>query len=261
MIKSILIKPLKIQQNQILTLLYKFRYITVNQLLKYFHHKDPHRIRVWLNDLKKRKCIAVIKDDTDPTKPHVYCLDTKAKYELLKNEDCDKKFLNRLYKEKGCKEKFRNHLLFLVVIYLFFLSQLKKGSTLHFLTQQDLTGYDFFPEKILDVYIAVETKEGTDKYFLELFDDYRNKQSPGSIRFATRKYIEYCANGKWEANTNNSPFPTILYVFPNERRRYFAHHYCHAKLNKTFEDISLFSTTQDMIRFSKSGQNIWKQIE
>ncbi len=260
MIKPIL-KPINKQQNQILTLLYKFRYLTVNQLLKYFNHKDPHRIRVWLNDLKKRKCIAVIKDDTDPTISHIYCLDTKARYVLEKNKDYDKDFLSRLYKEKKYKENFRNHNSFLFDTYLFFLSQGEKNSTLHFLTQQELTGYDFFPDKLPDAYIAVETKNGTDKYFLELFDDYQNKQSPGSIRFHTRKYLKFSENGDWQANTNNSPFPTVLFVFPNERRRQFAHHYGSAKISKTLQDISFFSTTQDMVRFSKNGQNIWEQIK
>jgi len=261
MIKSILIKPLKKQQLQILFLLYKFRYITVKQLLKYFHHKDPHRIREWLKDLKERKCIFAIEDISDPTKSFVYCLDTKARYTLKENKDYDKNFLYRLYKEKKYKEKFRNHCLFLVDIYLYFLSQQSEGSTLHFLTQQDLIGYDFFPEKLPDAYIAVETKGTTDKYLLELFDDYKNKQSPGSIRFHTRKYVKYSENGDWQANTNNNPFPTLLFILPNEIRRQFLHHYGHAKLVKTFEDISLFSTTQDAIRFSKAKVNIWEKID
>ncbi|OGZ39314.1 MAG: hypothetical protein A3E90_01315 [Candidatus Portnoybacteria bacterium RIFCSPHIGHO2_12_FULL_40_11] len=249
------------QQTQILFLLYKFRFLTINQLLKYFNHKYPSRIRTWLTELVELKYISAIMDDANPTKFFIYCLSTKAKYILQKNEDCNKDFLERLYKEKKLKDKFINHCLFILDIYFYFLSQLEVGATLHFLTQQDLIGYDFFPEELPDAYIAVETKDGTDKYFLELFDDYQNKQSPGSIRFSTRKYINYSGDGSWEANTNNSPFPAILFVLPNERRRQFANHYGHAKLVKTWEDISLFLTTQDMIRFSKSGQNIWQKVE
>ena len=33
------------------------------------------------------------------------------------------------------------------------------------------------------------------------------------------------------------------------------------KITKTFEDISLFLTTQDAIRFSKDNINIWKEVE
>ena len=47
----------------------------------------------------------------------------------------------------------------------------------------------------------------------------------------------------------------------SERRKAFVSHYGKAKLAKTFEDISLFLTTQDTIRFNKSAQNIWKKVE
>lgn len=251
--------PTNDQQNQILFLLYKFRFLTINQLLKYFHHKYPSRIRKWLTDLKEKKYISAIIDDTDPTKLYVYCLATKAKYILQENEDCDKNFLDRLYKEKGLKENFRNHCLFIVDIYLYFVSQQEKDTTLHFLTQQDLRGYDFFPKELPDVYIAVEAKDGTDKYFLDLFDEYR--KPAGVARFAIRKYITYCEEGSWQANTKNSPFPSLLFVVNDERRKKHLFMYGKAKLEKTFENIQLFLTTQDNIKFSKSNQNIWQEVE
>jgi len=247
------------KQKQIPNLLYKFRYITVNQLQIYFNHKDPHRIKEWLTDLKEKKYISVIEDKTDPTKPHVFCLDTKSKYLLQENEDYNMKFLDRLYKEKNLKEPFRNHCLFIVDIYLYFLSHLEKGSTLHFLTQQDLIGYDFFPDELPDAYIAVETKDGTEKYFLDLFDDYR--KPAGVARFSIRKYITFCEEGIWSANTNNSSFPSLLFVVEDERRKKHIHMYGKAKLSKTFEDISLFLTTQEKIKSNPTKENIWKEVK
>ncbi len=198
-------------------------------------------------------------DKTDPTKHHIFCLTTKAKYILEESEDCDKTVLGRLHKEKGLKENFRNHCLFIVDIYLYFLSKQEKNTTLHFLTQQDLKGYDFFPEELPDVYIAVESKDGTDKYFLDLFDDYRKPAGVG--RFAIRKYITYCEEGSWQANTENSPFPSLLFVVQDDRRKKHLYMYGKAKLAKTYEDISLFLTTQDFIRFSKDKTNIWKEVK
>lgn len=197
-------------------------------------------------------------DKKDPTKPHIFCLTTRAKYILQENGDCDKTVLGRLHKEKWLKENFRNHCLFIFDIYLYFLSQKEKDSTLHFLTQQDLIGYDFFPEELPDVYIVVETKDGTDKYFLDLFDEYR--KPAGVARFAIRKYITYCEDGNWQANTENSTFPTLLFVVQDERRRKHLHMYGKAKLAKTYQDISLFLTTQDTIKFGKDKTNIWKEV-
>lgn len=251
--------PITKTQKTIINLLYKFRFLTVSQLQTYFNHKDPHRIKDWLKDLKNKKYIDAIVDKTNPTKPYIYCLATKAKYILEKNEDCDSSFFGRLHKEKGLKEKYRNHLLFMVDIYLYFLSQKEKDSTLHFLTQQDLIGYDFFPEELPDAYIVIESKDRTDKYFLDLFDSYRDKT--GVIRFAVRKYLKYNEDGSWQANTENSSFPALLFVMANDRRKRFVYYYGKAKLEKTFEDISLFLTTQDTIRFNKSKTSIWQKVE
>ena len=96
-------------------------------------------------------------------------------------------------------------------------------------------------------------------YFLELFDEYRDK--PGLIRYCVRKYLTYFQDGSWQANTKNSPLPSIFFVMANERRKAFAYHYGKAKLTKTFENISLFLTTQDTIRFSKGKPNIWKKVD
>lgn len=251
-------KPLTITDKQklILLILYKFRFITALQLQKYFNHKDPHRIKEWLKDLRDQGYIYAIIDSKNITKPYIYCLATSSR-DFLKKEGCDEHFLNRIYKEKKLTEAFINHCLFIVDIYLFFQSQQEKNSKLNFCTKQDLIGFDYLPED-LDVYIAVENKDGVKRYFLELFDEY--KKSAGQARYAVRKYIEYSEEGSWSANTHNSLFPSILFVFPDERRKKHIQHYGKAKLEKTFENIQLFLTTQDQIRFSKSSQNIWHEV-
>lgn len=190
------------------------------------------------------------------TKPFIFCLNTLAR-QILKEQNFNGDLLNRLYKEKWLKENFRNHCLFIVDIYLFFLSNKEKDSKLAFCTKQDLVNFDYLPDD-LDVYIAVETKEGTKRYFLDLFDEYR--KPAGVARFAIRKYITYCEDGNWQANIKNSTFPTLLFVVADERRRKHLHMYGKAKLAKTFQDISLFLTTQDTIRFSKDQTNIWKEV-
>lgn len=252
------LQPITKTQKQIIIFFLKFRFLTVNQLQKYLNHKDPHRIKAWLKDLKDKKYIAAVVDSKDITKPYVYCLSSGARPILKENEKCDETFLNRLYKEKNLTQSFKNHCLNILDIYLFFLSQKEKDTKLHFLTLQDLAGYDYLPED-LDAYIAVESKDSTKRYFLEVFDDY--KKSAGQGRFAVRKYIKFCEDGAWQANTEDSPFPMILFVQPDERRKKHIFHYGKAKLEKTFEDISLFQTTQDSIKYSKGKTNIWQNVE
>ncbi|MDD2823160.1 MAG: replication-relaxation family protein [Candidatus Daviesbacteria bacterium] len=244
--------PITNKQKLILLILYKFRFLTILQLQKYFKHKDPHRIKAWLKDLKEKGYAYAITDSKNITKPYIYCLAAKSRY-FLQEEGCNEDFLSRIYKEKKLTGTFINHCLFIVDIYLFFSSQQENNSKLNFCTKQDLMGFDYLPED-LDAYIEVD---GKDRYFLELFDEYR--QAPGEARFAVRKYIEYSEEGSWQANTENSAFPTLLFVVADERRRKHLYMYGKAKLAKTFQDIPLFLTTQDAIRFSKDKTNIWKE--
>ncbi len=247
-------------QKTIIFLLLKFRFITILQLQKYFKHKDSRRIREWLSDLLVNKYISRIVDPSEVTKPYVFCLAQKAGQILKENEKIDKEVLNRLYKEHKLSELFQKHCLFIVDIFLFFQLHKAKDAKMTFCTKQDLGNFDYFPEDV-DVYIAVETKTGTKRYFLELFDDYKNKQSTGTIRYTARKYVTYFENGTWQATTNNSPLPSVMFVLPNERRRQFTNHYTKAILSKSYEDISLFLTTQDTIRFSKEGKGVWQQVK
>lgn len=244
-------------QKQILFYLYQFRYLTIKQLQRIFNHKDPHRIKVWLSDLKEKKLISVIEDKTNPTIPFIFCLATKARYILQEDEDCDKTFLGRLYKEKKFSDIFRRHCLFIVEIYLYFITHKEKDQTIEFFTAQELKAYDYFPKDLPDAYISVESKEGTDRYFLDLFDDY--KKAPFLPRKRIRDYITYSEDGEWSASTDKALLPTILFVLANEKVKKHIQYYGKAKLEKTFEDISLFLTTQEDIKLGK--EDLWEEVE
>lgn len=252
------IQPITKSQRQIILFLLKFRFTTTSQQQKYFNHKDPKRIKEWLKDLREKKYISAIVDSKDVTKPYIYCLASGSRHILKEKGDVSIDFLNRIYKEKSLTKVFKEHCLFLADIYLFFLSQKDKNSKLAFCTPQDLENFNYLP-KDLDAYIAVETNGITRRYFLELFDEYKDKT--GVIRYSIRKYLIYFQDGSWQANTNNSPLPSIFFIMANERRRAFVSHYGKAKLTKTFENISLFLTTQDLIRFGNGKVDIWKKVE
>ena len=250
------IPPVTNKQNQIIPLLYKFRFLTVSHFQKLLHHKDPRRIKEWLKDLLDKKYVARLKLEDDITQPFIYCLSQRAKYLLKDNEDYDKTILNKLYKEKSLTKNFIVHLLSLTDIYLFFLSQKEKNTEFNFFTKQELVGYDYFPKELPDAYIAVENK-GTSRYFLDLFDDY----SPlWVIRKRIKAYVQYYEDTTWQENTKDSLFPTILLALPNERVKKHIFHFSKAVLEKSFyDDITIFLTTKEKIK--GDGQDVWEKIE
>jgi hypothetical protein len=246
------------QQKQTLSHLYKFRYIIVKQFQQLLNHKNHYRIQEWLKDLLTKKYIERIKNSKDVTKPIVYCLAQRARHILKENQEANKNFLLSLYKEKDNGKDFINHHLFILNAYLYFLKNSDRKSELIFFSKHELKGYDYFPDPLPNGYIALKENGNTSRYFLESFDENDPYWLPIQ---KIRKYIDYSRNGTWQANTENSPFPSILFILPNEKRKTHVFMYGRSKLKKTFEDISLFLTTQDAIRFSKGKINIWKKVE
>lgn len=249
--------PITQKQKQLLSYLYTFRFLTVSQFQNIFHHAHPNRIKLWLTDLLDKKFITRLKIEDDITKPYIYCLSQRAKYLLKDNEDYDVSFLNRLYKEKNLTPNFINHCLSLADTYLFFLTQKEKDTEIDFFAKHELLGYEYFPEELPDAYIAVEEKAETNRYFLDLFDDY----TPAwALRKRVKAYLEYYENNTWQEGTENSEFPIILFVLPNERMKKHIYYFTKALLEKSFyEDITIFLTTKNKIKGNR--QDIWEKVE
>ena len=245
------------KQNQIIPLLYKYRFLATYQFQQLLNHKFPHRINEWLNDLVNKKLIARLKLIDDVTQPYIYCLAQKSKYILTDKDIYDETFLNRLYKEKNLTSNFISHMLLLSDVYLYLNSQKEIESTISFYSKHELQGYDYFPEELPDAYIAVENQNDTARYVLDLFDDYTPLWA---IRKRIKTYLQFYEDNIWQEKTENSPFPAILFVLPNERVLKHIMHFGKALLEKTYyDDINIFLTTKGKIK--DDGQDIWVKIE
>lgn len=72
--------------------------------------------------------------------------------------------------------------------------------------------------------------------------------------------FRYYDENNWQENTNNAPFPIILLVCPNEKRKKHLYYYIKALLKKSFnDDIEFYLTTKDHIKFDKDG--IWQKVQ
>lgn len=247
--------PTTSQQEKIIYYLYQFRYLLVSQLIKLFGHNDKKWIQQLLNDLVGNKYIAQIKNE-DIAKGYVYCLDTKAGHILKKDGDADKTILGRLYKEKAKEAPFIKKQLFIVDIFLYFFSKKGMNEELNFFTAQELYNFDHFPDPRPSAYIEQIEGKQTSRYFLEYFDEY-------SLPFVARKrvqyYLSYSQSGDWQANTNNTPFPSVLFVLPTEKFKKHIQIYSQRVFEKNLgDDIDLYLTTKQEI---KTGNVTWDEIK
>ncbi len=250
------------KQKEILFQLYRFRFLRTHQLQYILGHKNPKRIQAWLKDLREKK---YIKTDYDPrsfienTQAAIYYLAPRSIHILTENKNCDPSILKRIYKEKTRKKKFIDHCLAIADVYVFFLSQRAKSEELYFFTESDLLRFDYFPDPLPAAYISIKTEKGIRRYFLDLFDDYT---PPFVFRSRFKQYLEYFEEGKWEENTNDSPFPSILFICPNKRLKNHTYFYTKAVLDKTFTDeVALFLTTKEILENNNAHGEIWQRVE
>lgn len=242
------------QEDDIIFYLYQFRYLLIKQLIKLFGHSDKKWMQQILNGLVLKKFIAQIKND-EISKGFVYCLDSKAGHILKEDDSMDEDFLGRLYKEKKKEARFIKGHLFIVDIFLFFFAKKEKGQELNFFTEQELRNYEYFPDPLPRAYIEEIDGADTERYFLEYYDEYTPHKI---ITDRVIYYLNYYKGGDWQANTDNAPFPSVLFVLPTDQRKYHIKKYSQAILNKNLgEDIALFLTTKNEI---KSGEVNWEEI-
>lgn len=250
------------KQLEILLLLFRFRFLDRTHIQRFLDHKDPRRINTWLKDLTERNIVGrkystKLKDNTQPA---VYYLATKSRKILLDEEITSDKLLKRVYREKSRSERLINHCLFLANIYFYLLKQsIRTGDILHFYTKTDLHNHYYLPYNRPDAYIALEESEGQIKrYFLEIVDE-------GTPRFMLRskisQYIDYFSEQTWQNKTGH-PFPSLLFVCPNETLKSYLHKHIRQVLEEEAEDdISFYLTTVQDLEVSQLQINIWELVE
>ena len=247
------------KQLNILLLLYRFRFLNRIQIQKLLNHKDPRRINTWLKDLTTRNIIGR-KYSTKllaNTKPAIYHLATKSRAILLTQSDINEKLLKRVYREKTRSDKLINHCLLVADLYFLLDKQAQTNKTkLHFYTKTDLVSHYYLPYKRPDAYIAIESKQQTKRYFLEIIDE-------GTPRFMIRskidQYLEYFQANTWQDRTDHLN-PTMLFVCPDELTKIFLNKYILQMQEEEPEvDLEFFLTIKDQI--SNNQADLWEKVE
>jgi hypothetical protein len=248
-------------QQQIIKHIYKFRFINTYQFQKLFNHKDPSTTQEWLKELTDLKYIATDYDRKDieqNRKPAKYFLAPLGRKFLKKIDGYDISVLEKVYKEKGRKPIFKNHCEEIVEMFLFLLSQKNPNEELKFFTQSNLTKFEYFPETELDAYVVFQEGNKIRRFFLHIFKDTDPKWLP---RQRIKEYLTYFNDNTWQENTNNSPFPAILFVLPTDSLKFHIFKYGQAVLQKAITaDIQLFLETKNAIKI-KDPKKLWQKVE
>ncbi len=247
------------KQLEILTLIYRFRFLNRHQIQTLLNHKDPKRINSWLKDLTEKNILGRIYSTKlkENTKPAIYYLATKSRKILLDQENTNEKILRRAYRDKNASQKLINHSLFLAYVYLLLKEQsFKNKQELHFYTKTDLADHYYLPYNRLDAYISLKDKNLTKRYFLEIIDD-------GIPRFMLRKkisqYIEYFDEGTWQNRTLHKN-PSLLFICPSQNIYNFLSKHIAQVLEEETSDLQFFLSLKSEIQEAGLTANTWHLI-
>lgn len=247
------------KQLNILLLIYRFRFLDRTHIQQLLNHKSPRRINSWLKDLTNKNIIGrhYSKKLKENTKPAVYYLSTKSRKILLNQPATNEKILKRVYRDKKSSKRLINHCLLVVDIYLLLIKETKKqNSTLHFFTKTDLANHYYLPYNRPDAYIALENKDQTKRYFLEIID----KKTPRfMIRSLINKYLQYSADENWQKNTGHT-FPSLLIVCPDQDIKEFLLKYIPQALEEEAIQINVFVSLKDTIKQEAQGPETWTAV-
>jgi hypothetical protein len=235
------------RQQEILHYLYQFRFLTRNQLQALLNHKQYNRIIIWLNELTESGYIKRYYDKKKVTEPAIYSLGNNGRKYLKQNAvelKIKPQLLDRIWRESTLSKQFRDHCLQVSDLYLSLL-QLTTNSmaTLHFYTKTDLTGLKYLILPYPDAYFSIKETNGRQKaYFLDIFDDLPARMM---LRKRVRQYFEYFEADYWQDH-NTNPFPTIIFICPDNRSLNYLTTHIQTRLNDEPE-LDFYLSTKDVI--------------
>ena len=248
------------RQEEIITYLYRFRFLTRPQLQSLMQQKYYSRLVIWLNDLTKNNYIQRFYNHNLTNSPAIYSLDNQSRKYLKDNSERLKiktKVLDKVWRDDKLTTQFRFHCLTLADVYVSLLETIKKSNAeLTFYTKNDLQNIKYLIIPHPDAYFNIKELDGVKKYyFLDIFDYFANNQK---FNKRIQKYLDYFDDSYWQDQTG-CPFPEIIFVVSDER----SYSYLNWYLPKVLEDndeINFYLITKTKIKTEGFNKNSLKKI-
>jgi hypothetical protein len=249
------------KQESIISLIFRFRFLDRIQIQKILKHKDYKTINDWLKDLTEKEYTCRIYDPRHAgnTKPAIYFIAKNGIAYIKFQNGGDAKIVQKLYREKTRSKSFIEACQLLADIYLDLTNRANDQASFEISVRSDFSAHamgDLLSEISPHAFIEQRANNQTKQYFLETFIN----QPAELLRMRIKKYISYYQASEWEAETH-MPFPTILFVCPDEKIFAYVRRYTKTKIAMLDEpDLNIQITENDKVKEFGITGDIWKQI-
>lgn len=250
------------KQQEILTLIYRFRFLNRIQIQSLLNHKDYKTINLWLKDLNQKEYLGKIYSTKfiENTKPAIYYIDLNG-VRYLRSLDYPPSQLKKLYIEKDRTGNFIEQSQFIADIYLDLLKSSDgkfSAATASELADSNSPYYflnDLQPDLVFAKEVKVKKTSATRYYITQIFEP---NLPVYAIRKKIKEYFDFYFANEWEDNMSPN-FPTLFFICSDLSKLIYAKRFT-KKLLIEYDDIDLnilFAEKQEVIECGFTGE-IWE---
>lgn len=261
------------KQQEILHLLYTYRFLNRIQIQALLNHKDKRRISAWLKDVRQKQYVQWIYDSKDlatKTKPAIYYIGLNGvrwlKQQTYLGEDGQEYYLylptevHKRYKEATRQPDFIARCLLIADCAIVLAAKSINRTHYTSLTAADYndpnSDYSFLTELHPHACFIRQTPRTTTVYLLEVFD-------PTTPRYMIKKrindYITYLENDEWQDATADDTTPIVLLVCPTTAELIYVKRRIHRLREETDEESYLRVTTTQNLKLEGIAGKIWEE--
>ncbi len=269
------------KQEEIVGLIFKFRFMNRKQIQIILGHKDTHRINVWLKDLVEKNFLGRIYSHKllENTKPAIYYLHNNGILwskirmgEKYGQDDLEPRAVKKFYADKIASQTFITHSIAICDLYLQFKALEDEPWEYEYITKTEqwtvqYKDNDFEERKqyIPDVLVQKLTRdwETMETSMLEIFPPYIPKYA---LEYKARQYITLRTEENWKRYIDcfEKTFPQIMFILPNQRKLNQLATHIQDTLNEEYdvEDMQFMLTTyKKAMEQGIADKKIWKVIK
>lgn len=248
------------KQQEILQLLFQFRFLNRPQIQQFLNHNDRRATNDLLSDLTNKEYIGRIYTETFPekTKPAVYYV-VKGGVKFLKSQGFDEKLLHKFYYEDKRSESFIGQSLLLADIYLDLSKRKAIEADFKMAIASDYPSHELselLGDLLPSAYIEQTSQESAEQYFLEILSGISIER----LRQRIKKYLYFYESNEWEGATSED-FPVMLLICPDLKTLIYLKRYLKRKLTEMdAESFIAQLTTIDKFKAHSLTGDIWEKV-
>jgi hypothetical protein len=257
------------KQQEILKLLYRYRFLDRIQIQNFLKHTEKRRSSRWLKDLREKHYIEWIynaNDLAEKAKPAIYYLSLNGIRYLRELDDYPPEELRKRYTEGSRQRAFIDRCLLLADCCINLEAKSVKGKEYSYELRSDYidpdSDYHFLEElKPHACFVREEDAEETN-FLFEVFDSTFPRYR---LRKRLKDYINYLDRAEWEDETGDDEPPTIELAFQLKADLIYAKRRIRKLLADLYDDaipeeIHIRFTTVKQIKEHGVTGRIWEKL-